>query len=122
MGRSISTGTLVRAQADFFSSGIRIPGVTSLSLTLFIFVNNVPISWQIQDGTSVPDASISAGIVYFNEITGNPGFYSVRLFPDRIGYWRIALVSVSLSQESNFEFDIIPATAASTGLTASFTK
>jgi hypothetical protein len=104
------------------STTSRAVGILVTSLTLSIFLNNSPLSWSVQDGLTVPDSSISAGIVYFNEIPSYPGFYSVRLFPDRVGYWRIVLVSASLAQESSFEFDVVPANPSPIGLTATFTK
>lgn len=123
MGRSITAGQLVRLQADFFSSSsTRATGVVSTGVTLSIFYNNSPLSWVIRDGTSVADSSISAGSVYFNEITGAAGFYSVRFFPDRVGYWRIVLRNTALAQESVAEFDANPAATNPSGLQASFIK
>jgi hypothetical protein len=81
-------------------------------------VNNQILSWPLLDGTAVADSSISAGNVYFNEIIGAPGFYSLRFFPDRVGYWRISVVASSF--ESLLEFDVNPASAQSSGLIASF--
>ena len=123
MGRSVLTGTLTRLQADFFSApSVRAEGVLASDITVSLFYNNSPVSWSIRDGASTPDSSISSGTVFFSEIAANPGFYSVRLFPDRVGYWRIVLRSTSLAQESVYEFDVIPAAAAAAGLSASFAQ
>ena len=123
MNRSIPSGVLFRGQVDFYTSfSVRAVGVASTSLTLNLFFNNSLLSWPLLNGTSVQDSSISSGNVYFNEIVGSPGFYSVRLFPNAIGFWRLILNSASLLQEDIVEFDVFPATVNSPGLIASFTK
>ena len=80
------------------------------------------LSWPLLNGTSVQDSSISSGNVYFHEIVGSPGFYSVRLYPNAIGSWRLILNDATLLQEDYLEFDVFPATANAPGLIASFTK
>ncbi len=123
MGRSIATQILVRAQADFYSTpGVRATGILAGSLNLSLFFNNALTSWALRDGTTIQDSSISAGSIYFNEIAGSPGFYSVRFYPDKIGFWRIVLNDVALTQESIIEIDVVSATATSPGLIASFTQ
>ena len=86
MARLIQAGTLARDQVDFYQSGSRILGVDISSLTMSAFVDNVAIPWPIIDGSLVSDASVVAGSVYFHEIPGAPGFYSIRFFPDRTGF------------------------------------
>lgn len=126
MGRLLSAGSIVRAQADFFlpaASVNRITGLTAAGLTLKLFADNAAISWPLVDGSTVADSSISAGTVYFNEISGSPGFYSVRLFPDRIGFWRVILTNVSIQTERILELDIVPSgKSGQTGLIATFLK
>jgi hypothetical protein len=127
MGRTISSGVLARSQADIFNpagSETRQSGIVPSGLTLSLFVNNSLIPWTLQDGSSVPDSSVSAGYIYFNEIAGAPGFYSVRFFPDRVGFWRMVLKVGMTSAEVITEFDVVPATIsnANGGLNASFMK
>jgi hypothetical protein len=125
MGRNVSSGSLVRAQSDFFlpvGSVNRVVGVQPDSLALYAFVNNAPLPWAVADGTTVQDSSISAGTVYFNEVSGVPGFYSVRFFPDRTGFWRLILKSVSLNAEVVLEFDVSAPAAPAGGLNATFVK
>jgi hypothetical protein len=123
MSRAVFSGALVRSQVDFYSiPGVRIVGITPANLTPFIFVNNSQIVWPVINGNSVVDSSISSGNIYFNEITGTPGFYSVRFFPDRIGYWRIILSYSSVPQDQIIDFDVISNTTQSSGLNASFIK
>jgi hypothetical protein len=125
MGRLVSAGVLVRDQADFFLPGggaNRATGVVAAQLTLTAFAENGLLPWPLADGTLVPDSSISAGTVYFNEISGSPGFYSVRFYPDRTGYWRVVLKNAALSAEVVREFDVTPAgpIGPPNGLNASF--
>jgi hypothetical protein len=123
MGRSIATQILVRAQADFYSApGVRATGILAGSLNLSLFFNNALTSWALRDGTTIQDSTISAGNIYFNEIAGSPGFYSVRFYPDKVGFWRIVLNDVALTQENIIEIDIVSAATTSPGLIASFTR
>jgi len=125
MGRSVSAGLLVRCQADFFLPGggtNRVSGIVVSQLGLSAFAENGLLSWALADGTAVPDSSISAGTVWFNEISGAPGFYSIRFFPDRTGYWRIVLRNAALSVEVAQDFDVVAAgpLGPPNGLNASF--
>jgi hypothetical protein len=111
MGRLISAGALAYEQLDFFfPSGTvnRVTGIPSSSLQMWLFVNNQILSWPLVDGTMVADSSISSGHVYFSEIAANPGFYSLRFFPDRTGYWRIVLLSQAPPIELEKSFDVLP--------------
>jgi len=125
MGRSISAASLVFDQIDLYNppgSITRVAGVLAANVSISVFSNNVPLTWAIQDGSAVPDSSISAGIVYFNEIIGQPGFYSVRFYPDRIGFWKIVFSVPSIAAEVIREYDISPmsSSASANGLNASF--
>jgi hypothetical protein len=122
MGRTVSAGSIVRGQMDLYSAGItRQAGVLAAAVTAAVFYNNLPVSWPVADGTSVLDSSVSAGSVYFHEISGVSGYYSVRFFPDRVGFWRICLKHAGLGVESVLEFDVVPAAQpAAGGLNASF--
>lgn len=127
MSRLVSAGTIAYAQADFFQpkgSINRLPGIVAASLGMTVFANSSVLAWPILDGGGVPNSGVSAGSVYFEEISGAPGFYLVRFFPDRVGFWRIVLSYPALQQEVPLEFDVVPANvfkaAAKGGLTASF--
>jgi len=129
MGRLVSAAALVRDQIDLYNppgSVTRATGVPSSMVSVAVFVNNVPLAWTLQDGTTTADAAISAGTVFFNEISGSPGYYSVRFFPDRVGYWRLVFFDAALTEEVIKEYDVVPAGAFSpggggNGLNASFT-
>jgi hypothetical protein len=126
MERSIPTGSLVRAQADFFNpagSFTRVTGLAYTAVSVNVFFNNAAVVWGVSDGSSTQDSSISSGSIYFHEISGNPGFYSVRFYPDRVGYWRVVLKTTSpVSSESIMEFDVVPTANLLPGLNASFAK
>lgn len=125
MGRNVSSGSVIRAQADFYvvpGSASRVTGILSSDISLSTFFNNSILPWPIADGTSVPDSSISAGTVYFNEMSGSSGFYTVRFFPDRTGFWRLVLKNIALNVEVILEFDISAPTSLVSGLNATFSK
>jgi len=123
MARSVFSGSLFRGQVDFyfpFGSPNRVTGLNISNISYKLFFNNSPLLWALSDGTSVADSSISSGLVYFNEIPGEPGYYSYRLFPDKIGYWRIVFASSLSSNEYVCDFDTIGQSNSSSGLNASF--
>lgn len=129
MGRLVSAGAIVYSQIDFYqpvSSINRLSGVVVASLSSASFINGSSIGWSLTDGTSVSDSSISAGTIYFNEITGSSGYYLVRFYADRVGYWRISITYPGLQVERILEFDVIAAGSlkpgSSGGLVASFIK
>ncbi len=129
MGRQVAAGSIAYAQVDFYypaGSIVRPSGITISNLGLALFLNNARQGWGLQDGTLVQDGSVSAGNIYFNEVVGSNGYYSVRLFPDRIGFWRVILTHPGFKIEQILEFDVLPAGSLSApsqgGLIASFTK
>jgi hypothetical protein len=116
----ILPGDIFRGQSDFFSSGSRISNISNTGISVKVFYNNILQSWGVQDGTSVNDQSISSGNVYFNQIPSAVGFYSVRLFPDRIGFWRIIITHTLSSSEYVLEFDVKGNCTSSGGIAYSF--
>lgn len=124
MSRTVQAASLIRDQIDLYSSGAtRATGVTVSDLALALFFNNAQVPWPLVAGSAVMDASISSGSVYFEEIQGSPGYYSVRFFPDRVGYWRLVLRHPVLNVEAVRDFDVAPSAApAPSGLNASFSK
>jgi hypothetical protein len=127
MSRLIAAGAVVYDQPDFYSSpGTRATGVVLANLSLTLFVNNGLLSWPLEDGSAIADSSITAGSVYFNEISGSNGYYNVRFFPHQIGYWKLVLKHNALNQEVVKEYDIIASGSLSptstSGLNASFVR
>lgn len=127
MGRLLSAAALVRDQIDLYlppGSVNRAQGYSVSGLSLALFFNNALVAWPLVDGSLVPDSSVSAGTVYFNEIQGSPGFYAVRFFPDSVGFWRVVLTAANIQTERILEYDIAPAGSKSGqgGLIASFVE
>lgn len=128
MSRILPAGAVVYDIAEIFfpaNTMNRVTGLTYSSVTPTVFSNNSPLNWTIADGTPIQSGQILSGKIYFNEISGNPGFYSIRFLPDRMGFWKLVLSFSAYSTEFSTGYDIIPAGAftpgASTGgLTASF--
>lgn len=119
MGRLLHAQTLIYDQLDFLSGSLRL-SVPISQLEVKLFVNNQALPWTLEDGTSVIDNSISAGKIYYNEISLNPGYNSIRLFPDRVGFWR--LIFKWLSTEIIKEYDVTSAKGSTGGMVASFTQ
>lgn len=124
--RQVISGNLVRDQADFFvvgSDSVRQPGLVAVNISASLFSNNVYQTWQFLDGAGIPDSSISSGAVYFNEIVGSPGFYSIRFFPNAMGFWKLSLTWSSGNATLNKCYDVVPsAINQNAGLIASFTR
>lgn len=125
MGRTLPSGSLVRDQLDFYSppgSSSRLSGVNVNSASITAFFNNSILPWFFSDGSSVSDSSISSGCFWFNEIPGSPGFYSLRFFPDKVGFWRIVVYHSASGSEQIKEYDVVQSNQYVQGLSASFTK
>jgi hypothetical protein len=128
MSRLLPAGTVVYDITEVFfpvNTVNRVSGLTYSSVISTNFVNNNPLNWPIADGTAIQSGQILSGKIYFNEISGNPGFYSIRFLPDRMGFWRLVLNFAAYSTEFSADYDIIPAgaftpSASTGGLTASF--
>jgi hypothetical protein len=118
MTRTVYSGRLLFSQADFFESGYRKLGIHVSDLNLHLFVNNEPLLWTLTDGFNVQNSSIGSGRVYFDEIYA--GFYNVRFFPDRSGFWRVVLRHTTLNTEFITEFDAVPPAPLTSGLNPSF--
>ena len=129
MSRLVAAGSLIFDQVDVFLPGVgenRATGIDTSAITFSAFVNNVALPWPLVEGLDVSDASVSSGAFYFNEIPGSPGFYSVRFFPDRTGFWKLVYRFDSLGTEVSRDIEVAPAglfePAPKGALQASFVK
>src|SRR4051812_33893693 len=106
--RRVSINQTVFDQADFFQNDgfTRQAGLTLVDLASQLFFNNVLQPWTLTDGAPVPDSHTRAGSIYFNEITGATGHYSVRLRPSASGYWRLVLVYAVGQQILTRDYDV----------------
>lgn len=124
-GRIVQSNQVILDQVDFFAPDgyTRLTGLTPSSLVSQIFFQNAQQPWALVSGLGVTDAQVVSGNVYFNEIPGNPGFYSVRFRPNAVGYWRNILTYSAGQQILAQDFDVVASGAAmEPGLRASFMK
>lgn len=124
-GRIVQANQVVLAQADFFEPDgfTRVAWLGPGSIEAQLFSNNTALAWTLVSGVAVTDAQVNAGQIYFSEIAGVLGFYSVRFRPDGLGYWRLVLSYPTGRQTCVLEFDVVQsAPAMETGLRASFIK
>ncbi len=75
------------------------------------------------DGSSISDALVVSGNVYWKEIGSGTGFYGVRWRPNAVGYWHMSLSYAAVTQVAIADFDVTPLpTPGPSGLVVSFTK
>ncbi len=124
-GRLVYANQTVVDQADFFQSDgfTRVTGLTVNNLVCQIFFDNQLQPWPFVTGANLNDTQIASGNVYWLEIPGNPGFYSVRFRPNAIGYWRLLITSTAGQQSLGQDYDVSSAPpSVDQGLKASFLK
>ena len=125
VGRIIPYNQVVLDQADFLQSNgfSRVVGLTTADVTGQLFFNNVVQPWPLISGVGVADSQVVSGRVYFSEVSGSPGFYSVRLRPNALGYWRLILIYTAGMQQLAQDYDVVQNAPATTqGLNASLIK
>ena len=107
-GRLVRVNQTVIDQADYFQLDgfTRVVGLNTTDVELQIFYDNVLQPWPLMDGTSVTDAQVKSGFVYFHEISGSDGFYSVRFRPNAGGYWRTLLTYTAGQQILAQDYDV----------------
>lgn len=123
MNRVVRSSELVFDQLSIYdNSGVRIDGISHFDFTLSTFCNNLPQSWVLSSGVGIPNGSISSGSVYFQEIDSNPGYYSLRVYLPKTGFWFFCLRHTSSGQEFVFSYDAGPGPDyCQPGIVASFT-
>ena len=123
MSRTVFGNRTVLDQADFLlpDDFTRVTGLTTASITSTLFFDNVAQPWTLLSGVGVTDVQVVSGKVYFNEITGQPGFYSVRFRPNAVGFWRLVLAYPAGFRIQAFGIDVVPEPPiVAPGLKASF--
>lgn len=125
-GRVVQANQVVLDQVDFFEPDgyTRVANLIPSMLMSQIFFNNVQQPWPLVSGVGVNDAQIVSGKVYFSQVPGSPGFYTVRFRPNQLGYWRNLLTYLVGQQIAAQDFDVVVAGSgpAEGGLHASFIK
>ena len=124
-GRQVFANQVVFDQADFFQSDgfTRVVGIVISQLTCELFFNNSSLPWVLTPSAGVSDAQVAAGKIYWGEIPGDPGRYSVRWRPNALGYWRLIITYPTGTQIMAQDYDVVsqPPTVDQ-GLKASFLK
>jgi len=125
VNRSVPTSTLVFDQVALYAvDGVtRVTSAAASGLIIKVFLNGALQNWTVAAGAGVQNAQISSGTVYFQEISGAPGFYSVRMFLPAPGFWTFSLVYTSVLQERVLSYDAKASSSdcGSSGIIASFT-
>jgi hypothetical protein len=124
-GRLVYANQTVDDQADFFQSDgfTRVTGLTVSNLVMQLFFDNVAQPWQFLSGANLTDTQIPSGGVYWLEVPGSPGIYSVRFRPNAVGYWRLLITYTAGQQISGQDYDVNPPPpTVDQGLKASFVK
>lgn len=115
--RLVGNNQTIIDQADFYESDgfTRILGLPVSALTLRVFFQNEIQPWPLSSGVGIPDTQVAAGRIYWSEIAGSPGFYSVRWRPNAVGFWRVVVSYPSGSQSVSLEYDVVRASNEPTG-------
>lgn len=124
-GRLVIANQTVVDQADFFQSDgfTRVTGLTVTNLVCQIFFDNQLQPWPFISGAGLTDTQIASGNVYWLEVPGSPGIYSVRFRPNQIGFWRLLITYTAGQQIMGQDYDVTAAPpTVDQGLKASFLK
>lgn len=120
MSKTIVTCRVAYDQLDYYIGMVRETDININSLSSVLFINNEFLNWPLVDGTNVSDVSILSGSIYFNQISGHLGYYSIRFFPDTPGFWRLIISSNIHMNEIIKEYEVVSQSPQSSGLNASF--
>jgi len=122
-GRLVQANQVVIDQADYFQGDgfTRVTGLTISDVASQLFFQNDFQPWPLVDGATTDDARVAAGRVYFHELPGSPGIYSVRFRPNAKGYWRLIVTYTAGQQIMGQDYDVVAeATPPAGGLKSSF--
>ena len=124
-GRLVYANQTVVDQADFFQSDgyTRVTGLTPTGLICQLFFDNQLQPWKFITGANITDTQIASGAVYWVEVPGSPGIYSVRFRPNAVGYWRLLISYPVGLQIMGQDYDVNPVPPmVEQGLSSSFVK
>ena len=107
--RIIPVNTTIVDQVDFFQGDYytRIENLPHTALVLNLFNENSKLAWPWVSGGGLGNGQILSGSVYYSQITGAPGYYSVRFRPNAAGYWRLVLNYPGGVQASALDYDVV---------------
>ena len=124
-GRIVQVNQTLFDQADLFQPDgyTRVTGIGVADVALDLFFANLRQPWTLTDGVAVPDVQVASGRVYFNEVAGSPGYYSVRFRPNAVGYWRLLVSYAAEEQIVAVDYDVVPQVPVASGnVKASFVR
>ncbi len=122
-GRLLRINETVIDQVDYFQGDgfQRVAGLTFVNLSSRLFFENAVQPWPLVNGAGVTDQLVASAAIYFHEITGAAGHYSVRFRPNAAGYWRLVLTYAAGQQIVAHEYDVtLEPSSKQSGLRASF--
>lgn len=108
-GRLLRVNETVIDQADYFQVDdfTRVAGLTFVDVSTQLFFDNALQPWTLVNGAATTNGLVTAGSVYFHEITGAPGHYSLRFRPNAAGYWRLLLTYAAGQQILAYDYDVM---------------
>jgi hypothetical protein len=109
VNRNVFNNQTIDGMVDFFQIDgfTRVNGLNTSTVTTTVWFNNVLQPWGLVPGSTVTDGQVASGSVYFNEVVGQSGYYSVRFRPNALGYWRILVVYPTGTQIVSLEYDVV---------------
>lgn len=122
--RNLQAGLVLFEQVDFFlpDETTRATGILPVDLSVKLQLGATSLTWPVVSGVGVPDVRVAAGKVYWEEFEA--GFYSIRLFPNQVGVWRLIVTWTAGDQAVSHVYDVSakPSPQGILGLRASFVK
>lgn len=124
-GRLVQVNQLVLDQADFFMTDgfTRVQGIVFSDVLGEVYFNNQQQPWDVVSGLNITDARAVSGKIFFNEVPGSPGIYSVKFRPNAVGYWRLLITYPHGTQTLAQDYDVTPNTPTiPPGVSSSFVR
>jgi hypothetical protein len=122
--KTVFSSRLILDQVDLFlgDGKTRAQDVKIADLQLKLFLGNTQVDWTLTSGVGIPDVRVTSGKVYWTELSA--GFYSVRLFPNMLGSWRILLTYPAQDQAVSLAYEVVPQAFSplGSGMSASFIR
>ena len=95
------------------SNNARVSGLTYDDFTVQGVFNSSYSVVSTLDGSGISNLQITPGFIYINEVEPGSGLYSIRFWPNAVGYQSFYIIYDAFSTESRFDYDILPNIARS---------
>ena len=120
----VFSSRLILDQVDLFleDGKTRSQDVKIADLQLKLFLGNTQVDWPLISGVGIPDVRVTSGKVYWAELSS--GFYSIRMFPNMLGSWRVLLTYPAQDQAVSLSYEVVPQAFSplGSGMNASFIR